>query len=493
MAFWDILTYIWILIAIWTLLPEYQKLKLWLANFFWKTLFWLSIVLIIILSFEIFSWYYNDIEKYLIQLSPIKWFFMTIFWGNVKTGVFSTLRIIQFLSLFSIYRTSKLSQYNKKSFKKLIDKLYDSRQYEILVKIINENIGKILLFTKIQKKIDNFFAKFKGKFIFKEKEDWGFYVDTNRLKWYKKIVFPIIRSLKVFLPKYESLTGYLPNKYIINEIFIKEENLWYKIIKSSKHLMEDQDIKKFVRDFLKVSLKNIDSRLSQSLWGLDFEPIEMKNELLLLLQKIWKKLDYAKIIDEVIHNIINEEQNKKLINLRYSPWGGEYNELNNNIITHIWHLIRSYRLIWTELDLWSMPMHLIKDLIEVTDRSKYQDNCYEYTTGTYYLITEYFDEISYLCDHADTRYLGSYFAMIAEMLSSEIVILEVKKSIISWIYWFLCNHKNKEEKKKYLKDFFEYDTDNKYKILFQLDAHDRITHYLDSANIDIYEICKLED
>jgi hypothetical protein len=52
---------------------------------------------------------------------------------------------------------------------------------------------------------------------------------------------------------------------------------------------------------------------------LDYEPIEINNELLILLQKIGKKIDYGKIIDEIIHNIIKEEKNKELLNREYSP------------------------------------------------------------------------------------------------------------------------------------------------------------------------------
>ena len=51
-----------------------------------------------------------------------------------------------------------------------------------------------------------------------------------------------------------------------------------------------------------------------------------------------------------------------------------------------------------------MPMFLIKDLIQTTERGKYKDHYYEYTTATYYLISEYFDEIEYLCDNINIDY-----------------------------------------------------------------------------------------
>lgn len=490
MGFADILTYISILIAIRALLPDYQKLKLWLASIFRKFLFWISISLIILLSFHIFSWYYSNIETLLIKLEFLKPIFKFIFWNDLKTWIFSILRITQLSSILFIYKTAKLNSHNKTLFKKLIDNLYNNKQYNTLIKIINENIDNIIYFTRKQKKIKDFFSKFEWKFLIEYNEDSTYTVNTNKKKWYQKIFFPIIQSFKVFLLQEESLTWYLPNKAIINEIFHNEENLWYKIIQLSEDLLDQQDIKKFIREFLKEALKDKNSRLSQCLWWLDYEPIEINNELLILLQKIGKKIDYGKIIDEIIHNIIKEEKNKELLNREYSPSWNEYYDINRHITSHIWHLIRSYKLIWSELDLWNMPRALILDIIEITDRSKYQDNYYEYTTATYYLISEYFNEIEYLCDNIDTRYLWVYLAMIQALLESELVIDNVKSSIIHGVYYFLCNWKNKNIKKTALTNFFS-SYGNDIKKYFQLDWHDKITYYLDSTNKDIYNICRI--
>ena len=46
--------------------------------------------------------------------------------------------------------------------------LYKGKQYETLIKIIAENVEKIIDFKKKQRKIDNFFSKFRGKFTIDE-------------------------------------------------------------------------------------------------------------------------------------------------------------------------------------------------------------------------------------------------------------------------------------------------------------------------------------
>ena len=78
---------------------------------------------------------------------------------------------------------------------------------------------------------------------------------------------------------------------------------------------------------------------------MDYEPIETNNELIILLQKIGEKIDYAKIIDEIIHNIISSKKNIELLNLPYDPSSSEYHDTNEYIVSHIYRLIRSYRLI----------------------------------------------------------------------------------------------------------------------------------------------------
>lgn len=395
---------------------------------------------------------------------------------------------MQFSSLLAIYITSKLRIDNQNTFKKLIDNLYNNKNCKILVKIINENIEKIIKFTKREDRIENFFSKFKGKFHMGLWEDNNIKISTDKKRRYQKVYFPIIKKFRILFPKYSNLTWYLSNQLIIHEIFNKEENLWYKIMRIWDGLMGQQDIKRFIRIFLKIALENPNSRLSQSMDWLDYDPIEINNELLFLLQKVWKKINYGKIIDETIHNLINNDENIILLNLWYDPSSSEYYGMNDNLVSHIWHLIRSYRLIWDELDLGNMPMFLIKNLIKITDRSKYQDNYYEYTTASYYLISEYYDEIEYLCDNVNIEYLGIYFAMVWQLLSSDKVATRVKESIISGIYRFLCNSKNKEEKKIALINFFKNYTEAKP--FFNINAHDRNTHELDSKNKDIDEICR---
>lgn len=490
MEFWDILTYISVLIAVRALLPDYQKLKLWLASILRKILFWISITIIILLSFHIFSWYYNTIANLLIKLDFLKPIFNFIFWSNLKTWVLSMLRIIQFSSILYIYKTAKLNKYNKILFKELIDNLYNNKQYTILVKIINENIDNIIIFTEKQKKIKEFFSRFEWKFIIESNANWVYKINTNKRKRYQKIIFPIIQIFKVFFPQEGNLTWYLSNKVIIKEIFHNEENLGYRIIKWSEHLLDEQDIKIFIREFLKEALKDKNSRISQSLSWLDYEPIETNNELIILLQKVGWKISYGKIIDEIIHDIISSKKNIELLNISYDPSSSEYHNINKDIVSHIWRLIRSYRLIWKKLDLWNMPMFLVKDFIEITDWKNYEGHYSEYTTATYYLMSEYFDEIEYLCDNININYLWVYFWMLWNILKSDKVIDKVKESIISWVYYFLCNNTHKKEKKEALKKFFTmyWDSIKKY---FKLNAHDRITHYLDTTNKDIYDICTI--
>jgi len=420
----------------------------------------------------------------------IKSFFDLAFWGSIRNWIFFILWVIQFTSLFFIYKTARLNQNNKKIFSNFMNDLYKGKEYETLIKIIGDNIEKIIEFQTRQSKIDSFFSKYKGKINIEGKEDFIFLITNNKRKRYQKIFFPIMLSLRKFFSKNYDFTSYLADSLIAKKIFNQQETLWYKIIELWKSITDDNNIKTFVRYFLKISLRDKDSLLSQAMWWLDYEPVEVDNELILLLQIIWKWIDYGKIIDETIHNLINDNENRILLNIWYDSWSEEYYEKNSNIVTHIRHLMRTYRLIWQELDLWNMPMFIIKELIEITERSKYQDNYYEYTTASYYLMSEYFDEIEYLCDNIDTKYLGIYFAMIWQLLSSDKVVNRVKESIISSTYWFLCNSKNKEEKKNGLvKLFSNY---NNIKEYFQLSAHERITHNLDAINQDIYDICKKE-
>lgn len=253
-------------------------------------------------------------------------------------------------------------------------------------------------------------------------------------------------------------------------------------VKEEKYLVVTKD---FIRKFVKRVLLDRESVLSESLTGLQYEPIETSNMLINLIS-IGKKLDFGKVIDETLSQLIKDPKNKDLLNQPYTPGTRAYCE-NSSLVSHLYNILALFTTFWkTELDLWNMPIFTVKELCNATDRSLYEKGCFEFNTATYYLLYELFERIERRIDNIDSGLLTLYFTMYWMLLSNKEANEEVKANLCLTAMHFVCNWKNKKQKITALNKFR---AENQWLIhYFQLDIHDAITLDYRSKNKDVFQI-----
>ena len=456
-----ILTYIWIIIAIYALSPEYLKIKRKLSNKIRKWLFGISIISIFLLSFP--SILQSD---FVISLRD---FIENIIREDIPYDIyFLILRIIQFLSIWIIVNSKTLRNWNIKEFKNLLNNLIITQKRDILFMLLDKNLEKIFSLSNSKNRAKKLYEKYctetieisiNGEFVLK-KEEWFF----------KKIKKNIYKKILPFFYKQTSILEKIMSDQISKKLWKNNENLWFKFMK--KYIkFNDNWIREFSEKFLLEILLNRDSITYYQLKEVDYEKDKVENENIELIIKNSEKIWLEKNIDIVIHKLLFDEENKYLLNKYYSPSGQEYNTENKDIVNHIWRLIRLYKFIDKD-KLWlsNIPIFLVKDLIEITDRDLFKwEHIYEYQTATYYLIISVLEIVEEISDETEWKYLDVYFTMIGYLLSNkdwytiwENEISEnFKKKIIRHCMYFFCNKKNREAKKEELKTQIKKNKDRK--------------------------------
>jgi len=275
------------------------------------------------------------------------------------------------------------------------------------------------------------------------------------------------------------------SEQFIDELAINNEALWYDIIRNYIN-RSSQHWKEFYKKFLTRIFTDIRSTTSYQLSELDYEKEHLDNDYLIMLTSNSWSLELIKNMDISVRKILYDPLNHSLLNQEYYP-GSDYNNWNRDLVIHIWRLFRIIEFVDIDsLFLSNTPMYLAKDLMKVTDRSKYQEWISEYTTGTYYLLSELLDIIENVCDKK-VESLSVYFGMIKRVLNFDEVEVpsEFKQTIAHSSMYFLSNEFHITEKNQQMKKLLtEYPS---LKVYYNLSPHDQIT-FSDRPNESILEI-----
>ena len=494
MELWTILTYISIIIAIYALSTQYLKIQWKLANILRKSLFFISMVLLRLLSFP-------SVQNFCFVKALKK-----VIENIVKTDIpqdiyFFVLRFIQIISLLVIINTKTLRNWNIKKFQKLLDSLIIEHKWDILFILLEKNIEKIFLLRNKRNRAWRLHQKYCTETL-QIKINWDMPFPTEKECW--KITWRFSKKsqafLKIVLPLFyqdNHILNDTMSDQLARKLWNSNEKLWLQFIEQYIKY-NDSWLQEFSKQFLIELLLNQNNVTYYQLKEVDYEKDTIENKNMGILLQNSEKLSLESILSIVIHKLIFNRENKTLLNKYYSPSEWEYNIDNKDIVLHIWRLIRLYNFIdWKKLHLWNIPIFFIKDLIEITDWTLYdKTDILEYQTATYYLIIEIFEMIEKICNKTEWKYLDIYFMMIGYCLWnynwyslwSSIVPENFKKNIIKHCMYFFCDMQNREIKKESLTNILLANRSRKCYFDKRNEKIDRIWHDIWTRNADIFKI-----
>ena len=227
MELWTILTYISIIIAIYALSTQYLKIQWKLANILWKSLFFISMVLLFLLSFP-------SVQNFCFVTA-----FKKFIENMVKTDIpqdiyFFILRFIQIISLLVIINTKTLRNWNTKKFQMLLDSLIIEHKWDILFILLEKNIEKIFLLRNKRNRAWRLHQKYCTETL-QIKINWDMPFSTEKECW--KITWRFLKKSQVFLKIV--LPMFYQDNHILNDtmsdqlarkLWNSNEKLWLQFI-----------------------------------------------------------------------------------------------------------------------------------------------------------------------------------------------------------------------------------------------------------------------
>lgn len=508
-----ILTYFSLLLALYVFSPNYIKIKLSLSKMIYLLPFLLSLILIYLLSFEIFkNWFIK--------------FFSNHDNKNDFDLFFMILISFHFISFYLLFTTSKLNKFNKWKFLDWITQLINLNKINDLYKIINENINTIF-------KIYYKWFSFKDKLLNKYKQYYNISIILTDEQ--KNIIYKIAEwknitdveedEIEEILDKKKSLLKKISSffkkinlnnfNYLIHDILFNKLNLKYserpeienifnivifqlwnsyslndidlgfKIIKNLVKYKNKNHLKNFIDIFILNILKNKDSLLTRQIIDFNTTTEWVKGAYYtFLINNIDIELLWW-VIDLAIHDIIfKNQENINLLNQKYIPWNNKYARIDNvNIVNHLWALLDIYRKIDNKnyLDenwysrIGNFFYYTVKDLVYITDFSKETWNdWYLQDSASMYLVKEIIELLWDLNDLSKCNEMLSFNSILNLILSNSEIPNYYKKSVVEDYYYFVLNWKKEllPEKFEYFKELFTRFPNIKYH--FKLDTIDKL-------------------
>jgi len=482
MDFGVVLTYISIVIAVYALSPEYLKLKLKLAWNPFFIIFFLTGILLFLFSF--------DSILYSSHIVNVKEHIERFFCINIKEDIYRLLLwLIQIGTILWIIWTWYFRQGNINRFNKIVKLLFNWKEYGKLFNLLDANINRLFKYSYKEEKLRKFIRQYDYRvnlFAFhnppKKKN-----IINRFIGWF------LIDLLKLDIDYSHSfLLDEILDYDIIEKIARSNEMLWFSFMKNFVKYEGFNELEQFSSKFLPIILSNPNSIVSYQMKEMQREWWNITKEYIKFLIDNSDKIKLEKNIDVTVSDIFKDETNKKLLNEPYSPGNDVYYK-NAKIVWQILYLLQIYLKIDPDkLMLGNTLRYVCRELLDNTDRSwdKWVDNI-EHNTGTAYLIHELFDVYEKLCVKRP-EYIDNYFSsLMGYVLSDKKVDEELKQNLVNSSFYFICNrnedNKNiKNEIKKVLKRFLA----NNRRLLpyFDLNMHDRITHYHDTGSKDIFAI-----
>lgn len=481
-----LITYIALLIAIYTLSPEYMKLKISLSNFWAKCLFFLTFLIIYLLWFTSIKIFFIDI--WLIWYLS-KYLYYDIWWNYYQFILIS----VHFFSLYLILNSGKLSLWNQQKFYSLFSNLYNNSNFPVMYSILEKNLDE--LFYKKYKLFwnDKILFKYDDKknFLIKFYWDWD-----NNIIWNKKvntfinkwISFLFFKILKLEYINKEYLTNIIElilTEKFITELAINNELLWLKIIKKFLKYNYNNyywvsstfdDLERFSEMFLIRNFGNKHSIIYHEIRRnviYEWKEKNIDGDYFKLLLDNSENIKLEKIVDMLLIDILNNKKNIKLLNENYSSDISK----NSEIVFKIWCFLRIFQFIdIKKLDIWNIFIFILRDLIMNFKINLLEDKN-SFIKWYWYLINEFFDIFEEIIEKTEEKEwdILIYFIMINDILESDNLWPYFKEKIVESFYYYIFNKTTHQvlrfnqfkkfiDKNKWLKDHFS-----------RKDEHQRIT------------------
>lgn len=523
MDIWGLLTYLGLLIAIYTFSPSYYKLNIKLSNPLWKLLFLLSLLIIYFLSFDVVLILIND----------------NTFLENKVWLILLFLLTFHFLFLYFILVKSRLTNYNKEIFLEGISSLINLWKYDELYKIIDWNIYEIFnLYYKCFSFKDRILKHFKWyyrfDFVISDEQlnlisevinsDIVIKNNDNEADKCSNIINRKIDEIKFFFKSITlnnlnySINNLLFNRLglsfskrpIIENIFhisifelskkysLNNVDLAFKILKLLVKYNNKDDLKTFLEWFLVNVFSNMESLVTSQIIKHN-----SKNEwnkwayYLFLLENI--DIEFISyIIDLSIHNLIFKDNvNIRLLNEKYIPGVDKYNRIDNwNLVNHIWSLLNIYLKIdykkyldkdWNSR-LWNFFYYNVRDLIDITNfDSENWNDWFLNDSASMYLVKEIIELLWNLNEQSNFQEMSSYNSIINLILSNQNVPDYYKKEIVINYYYFVKNWNEEHywDKFNYFKELLT--RFRSLKFYFKIDVIDKIKFWYNNEMKDFFD------
>jgi len=361
MEFSDVLAILGLLLAIYGLANDLTKAKLKLIpNFLW-IVFWVTIVILFMTSFQEIKDIITTDYKFILNFFKYE---CSIFW-KFKYFILISLNILSIVVATMFF--TKLSKCNEKKFLSIIHNLAKEEEYELLNRLANNNIVKILRLKNIE--------TFKDKYE-KIKKELVLLKISKESKWYKKFW---LECKKIFL---KILTSFSYNKNTINDIydFIEfEPNIKNNELigfEKLKTLIKEKasDIEEYSQEYLTKVFKNHNSYITRQLLQ-DNRSNEIKKFLLNESHTISLNYIIGLTIIEILKDDkfiveLEKEYDGKSIEVRHIEkllylWLNNSSSLSNTV-----NLIEKELLKYSKLeeDIETNAFYLLKKLFDVVSQ-----------------------------------------------------------------------------------------------------------------------------
>ncbi|WP_122893463.1 hypothetical protein [Arcobacter peruensis] len=374
----DFLTYIGFFIAAYSITQEYNRIKFRLSSKYWLVLFYLSLFL---MFFSTFDW----LKTLLIQEYYIKCIFNDFFWQSKYQIIF----LINIISLYFMYTSTKLRKSNSKEFYELLYELETEKKYSYFDKLVKENLENIFKYknlinlrVRVYNKIDPSISHNKrimnnnSELSLKKKkflDDGGDFSKLNNIGNIPSTRYTFIedkrRSISNILKTNNNDFENIYNITVANTNRIKcyknyDENFALGILKNIAKYQYYSESFNYIEKYLTVNLMDRKSLLFKNLYH---DENNIQTNFIYENQNYEAGFDLGYIICTVIVKLLKKHQ------LLLSK--NKYDYGNNEHIKHIYQLYELLgRLDGNKTHLNGEPLYIQRDLIKLIDFTKTVEN-----------------------------------------------------------------------------------------------------------------------
>lgn len=435
----NILTYLSVLLAVYSLSSDRILLQWKLSTRFWKLLFWLSLLLL-------FLYVFPSIRLLIIGLgikNLLTDFFRYDKWWNHIAFLLVWFHV---LSILNIILYGRLREWNKKYFLESIETLINKNDFGWLYNLVSQNLHQVFR-LKDKKSIKQTMLNYFDSSLIVYIDDIHQFGSKENIfqKVGNKILYKILKINNTHTNKADIILSLILQERIVIDMANNNELLWLSILKK---LLSSKDIpllKKFSETFLVRTLSRPYGILSQQIHNnLEYENMPINQSYVKLLIDNREIIDFAYIIDKTINNILQNTKNIELLNQKFEPWDYSKYRENHNIVEHVYFMIKLLEKIpfdaKTSTIIHNACYYIQKDIIGVIKlANKISDTDDEYekiNTWATYLLNQLFDTQQEIIND-DEYLLGRYFSNLQSLLNNEDIPRYLKAEQVKSFYYYL--------------------------------------------------------